>query len=120
MAINSTNDGSLSLISSEVNITNGYANFTQFGVSNMATSLVLEYSIKLPSGINAALFDPKTILGQAINVTSPDLSCEQSGDKIIVEVNEMFNLTIALTDALSGAVIQDITFNVRVLFASSF
>ncbi len=52
--IHSTSNPNVSLIfQTQCQIVNGYANFTQLGVSDLVDNLVISYSFALPQGLNA-------------------------------------------------------------------
>ena len=49
----SSNNNTKLIFQTEVAIINGFANFTQLGVSDIVDNLVISYSFKLPQGLNA-------------------------------------------------------------------
>ena len=52
--INSTSNPNVSLLfQTQCQVVNGYANFTQLGVSDLVDNLVISYSFALPQGLNA-------------------------------------------------------------------
>ena len=40
------------LFETQIPVTNGYANFSQFGVSDVVDHLVISYNFKLPLGLD--------------------------------------------------------------------
>lgn len=49
-----TSKSNLNLIfQTEVCVINGFANFTQFGVSDLVDDLIISFSFKLPTGLDA-------------------------------------------------------------------
>ena len=49
-----TSKSNLNLIfQTEVRVINGFANFTQFGISDLVDDLIISFSFKLPTGLDA-------------------------------------------------------------------
>jgi hypothetical protein len=49
-----TSKSNLNLIfQTEVSVINGFANFTQFGISDLVDDLIISFKFKLPTGLDA-------------------------------------------------------------------
>jgi hypothetical protein len=49
-----TSKSNLNLIfQTEVSVINGFANFTQFGISDLVDDLIIGFKFKLPTGLDA-------------------------------------------------------------------
>lgn len=91
----------------EMNIVDGYAQFTELGISEI-TEFGLSFSFKTPEGVNASKFDPQVQPPVVLKAEKPTLSCKQETSEISVEQNTNFNLEFLVVDKASKTKVSDI------------
>lgn len=107
------NNRSISLIlEQEVNVQNGYVNFTKLGVAENLQDIVISFRFKLPEGLNSSKFNPGAISLKPVTSTNPRLSCTQSGPEIEVEKNARFSVSVNIIDEVSKIAIAKIDWKV--------
>jgi hypothetical protein len=115
--LNSSSNPNASLIlQTSTDVMNGYANFTNLGISDVADSFVVAYRFDTPQGVNETMFDPGDVVTDPISSTLPKLSCMQTGEALEVDANSTFSMTISIVDKVSGLKIPDVNWNVSIVF----
>ena len=118
----SSNPNASLILETEATVSNGYATFTQLGVSQLAT-FSLSFKFKTPEGIDESKFDPKEQETAAITATLPVLSCKQYGSEITVASNTGFDMTVTIVDQISKVQIADLAAavgSVSIIYVAAF
>lgn len=87
----------------------GYARFESLGISNEINNFQIEYEFKLPKGVLNSSFNPYTLRQSVKNSTKAILTCQANKEKLIINENQKFNLSISLVDQISLFPIKNIS-----------
>lgn len=104
------------LYQTESGVVNGYSNFTNLAITSSENEqFVIEYSFKLPEGINTSYFNPMNLNADPVTSLKSKFGCINNEDELDVVQNEYFNLTVSVIDSYSRLKIPSVAYNVQVV-----
>ncbi len=108
--VSSSTDANARIIyQTNATVVNGYANFTNLGISSVTDQFVINYKFDVPTGVDSTYFNPLKMNATAIASTRPQFTCFSLNTGITIEQNGLFNLTFSVVDSLTSLQIPNIT-----------